>query len=71
MTGPSLGILRYGVSPTFPLPVRHPVAARGRVAPGGPYGFIGSCSACPDQVLYSLPGVTADAVRRHIKARHS
>lgn len=70
-SGPSLDILRYGVSATFPPPPKErDCTARGRVRPGGPYGWVGSCSACPAQVLYGSAGVAADAIRRHLRKVH-
>lgn len=69
--GPSLAILRYGVSPTFyqPREPRDP-SARGRVVVGGPYGFIGTCSACPNRVLFHSFYYTNVAIRAHLKRAH-
>lgn len=69
--GPSLGILRYGVSPTFPVPPRpRDPSARGRVVVGGPYGFVGSCSACPQRALYRSRVATFNAIDTHLRKAH-
>ena len=67
--GPSLAILRYGVTASYPMPRTLPLdpTARGRVVVGGPYGFVGSCSACPQKVLFHSFYFTHVAIRQHLR----
>lgn len=77
---PSLAILGYMsasarqklLTPTGIYPARdvRDHNARGTVRRGEPYGWVGTCSACPSRVSYGSQQVTLNAILRHLRDRH-
>ncbi len=70
MTGPSLGILRYGVTPTFPV-MKASSPARVRVTGrAGAYRWTCTVCVCPSMRRTSI-AAAADAGRRHLHRWHT
>lgn len=63
--GPTLGILRYGVSPTFPAGREHRVNTGATVRPVSG-GWLGQCEECGQRSRYPGRDTTAVFIREHL-----